>query len=247
MSAITPAIDFSTFPDGDGEPMAETPRHRVQMTNLIFALQRLLSALRRVYVGGNMLAYYNPASGWDHVSPDVFVAFDVEPGERRKWETWEENGHFPDIVFEISSPSTEREDRRTKPALYSRLGVREYYIFDPYGELQPAFQVYGLINGLLQPVEPQPRDSYYSALLSTELRIEDHWLRVIDPATGLPIPVPDELDDARLAAEQHAALAEQRAALAEQRAIQEAEARATAEAELRIMRDRLKHLEGGAG
>jgi Putative restriction endonuclease len=102
-------IDFSTFPDSDGEPMAENDANRIQMSDLIFALQRLLSARDDVYVGGNLLVYYNPANGWDHLSPDVFVAFDASPGLRHSWQTWVE-GKFPDVVFEITSPSTESVD-----------------------------------------------------------------------------------------------------------------------------------------
>src|SRR5437867_893255 len=33
-----PEIDFSTFPDSDGEPMAETVANRIQMVDLIWAL-----------------------------------------------------------------------------------------------------------------------------------------------------------------------------------------------------------------
>ena len=54
--------------------------------------------------------YYTKGFGWDHVSPDVFVTFDVEPGDRDKWETWNEGDRFADVVFEITSPSTIEDD-----------------------------------------------------------------------------------------------------------------------------------------
>ncbi len=254
-------IDFSTFPTGDGEPMGETPIHRLQMSDLIFALETLTAAVERVYVGGNMLMYYNPESGWDHVSADVFVTFGVERRERDAYKTWEEGGKFADVVFEISSPSTIAEDLGKKMRLYARLGVGEYYLYDPQHQVQPYLQAFRLVDGAYIPMLPLTNGGYYSELLGTELRVIGRWLRVIDPATGMPLPIPAELEmrarqeeqarqqaearaeqeeRAREQAEAHAEQAEARAEQEEQarkqaeaRAQQEAQARQEAEAALR--------------
>ncbi|HWE61393.1 MAG TPA: Uma2 family endonuclease, partial [Chloroflexota bacterium] len=158
-----PAIDFSRFPEDDGEPMAETTANRVQMTNLIFAFEQMLAPRGRVNVGGNLLMYYNPESGWDHVSPDVYVAFDVEPGMRRKWLAWEE-GKFPEIVFEISSESTVDVDLGEKRDLYARLGVQEYYLFDPQREMHPRFQCFFRGGDRLMPVPIAADERVHSPL-----------------------------------------------------------------------------------
>ena len=221
-----PPIDFSTFPTGDGEPMGETPIHRRQMSDLIFALETLTAAVERVYVGGNMLMYYNPDSGWDHVSADVFVTFGVERRERDAYKTWEEGGKFADVVFEISSPSTIDEDLGKKQRLYARLGVSEYYLYDPQQQVQPSLQAFRLVEGAYIPMLPLHDGGYYSELLGTELRVIGRWLRVIDPATGKPIPIPAELD--ALVREE-----EQARQQAEARAEREAQARQEAEAALR--------------
>jgi len=118
---MKPAIDWSTFPDSDGEPMAENTENLVQAIDLIFAVRRLFEAQgrTRTVVGGNQLLYYNRHNGREHVSPDVYAAFDITPPTPRKWQTWVQ-GKSPDIVWEISSSSTQEEDVGTKRALYAR-------------------------------------------------------------------------------------------------------------------------------
>ncbi|HVA90556.1 MAG TPA: Uma2 family endonuclease [Chloroflexota bacterium] len=116
-------VDFSTFPSSDGLPMAENDQNRDQMVDLISALKRTLNP-RGHYVTGNMLLYYNQHDGWEHFSPDVFVALGAGAHSREKWQTWIE-GKFPEVVFEILSPSTRREDFGHKVTRYHELGARE--------------------------------------------------------------------------------------------------------------------------
>src|SRR5215831_5624160 len=80
-------IDFSTFPDSDGEPMAETLANRIQMFDLIWAVDVLLRRQGRTnaIVSGNQFIYYNPANGREHISPDVYVVFDRDPPAPPKW------------------------------------------------------------------------------------------------------------------------------------------------------------------
>ncbi len=78
-------IDWDTFPESDGEPMAETQANAVQMVDLIFALTTLVANQGRgnvTAVGGNQLMYFNPAYGRDHVAPDVYVILDYPPRRR---------------------------------------------------------------------------------------------------------------------------------------------------------------------
>jgi Uma2 family endonuclease len=207
-------IDFSAFPSGDGKPMAETEANATQMTDLIFALRHLLEAIPGIHVAGNQLMYYNPHDGWEHVSPDVYVATDVGPGMRESWKTWVE-GKFPDVVFEIVSPSTAGRDLGEKLVLYSRLGAREYYIFDPQDTIRPRFQAYHRSGEWLVPVEPAEDGRVGSAVAPFALRVHDGWLRAIDAATGDLCATPEEERLARLAAEARAMQAEARVVEAE--------------------------------
>jgi Uma2 family endonuclease len=223
-----PAIDFSTFPDSDGEPMAENDANRIQMSDLIFALQRLMADRDDVYVGGNLLVYYNPANGWDHLSPDVLVAFGVRSGLRHSWRTWIE-GKFPDVVFEITSPSTEDVDRGRKMEQYAVLGAREYYIFDPEASMRPAFRGHHIVDGRFAGLAVEASGGIVSPLLGLELRPVDSWLRVINPESGSVVPIPSELDALLRATSERAALELRARRAAEERTKQETQARQEAE------------------
>ncbi len=205
VTRVAPDIDWSTFPESDGEPMAETSANVIQMLDLEFALQTLFDIQERsasTSVGGNQLMYYNPRDGRDHVSPDVYVAFDRRPPAPPSWRTWEE-GKFPDIVWEITSPSTRREDVGRKHALYAQLEVGEYYIYDPQQETNPPFLGFALRGGRLEPLPVSPGGGIMSVLLGAELRPmamgeterrpDGMWLRVIDPRSGLPLPTSEEV------------------------------------------------------
>ena len=254
---IRSTIDYSTFPDTDDEPMADTEDNQALMIDTIFALRHRLEPDGH-HVGGNLLVYYNPASGLDHLSPDVFVALGSGHERRKKWETWIE-GKFPELIVEFASPSTSERDVGEKIDLYSRLGAEEYYIFDPIPLLQPAFQAYHRVGRRLVPQAVGPEQRVASPVTGLIFGILDGWLRVIDPATGVPLRIPDEERAARIATErrweaaERARDAEERARLAaEERARQEAQARLAAEARLALLEAHLRTLEergdqGGAG
>ncbi|MDP9472767.1 MAG: Uma2 family endonuclease [Chloroflexota bacterium] len=55
----------------------------------------------------------------------------------------------PDLVVEILSPSTARQDRIRKLALYASYGVREYWLIDPDAK---ALQVLTLVEGRYEPI-----------------------------------------------------------------------------------------------
>jgi len=194
-----PEIDFSTFPGKDGKPMADNERNQREMIDTMFALRQPLEPLGH-HVGGNLIIYYNPENGLDHLSPDVFVALDRDAGLRESWKTWLE-GKFPEVVVEIASPSTQQRDLGEKLARYGALGAREYYIHDPARRLQPAFRGYRSAGGALVPVPNPSGASIRSGVLGLELRVVDGWLRVIDPANGEPYPTPDEVRDLQRKAE----------------------------------------------
>ena len=250
-------IDWSTFPESDGKPMAETYPNVLQMVDLLQTLPALLVRQGRggTMVGCNQFVYYTPANGRDNISPDVYVAFNRPLPPPSKWQTWVEGG-FPDIVFEITSPSTHRQDLSLSPkgkrTLYAQLGAREYYVYDPQGKMDPVVQGFERRGDRLEPLPSTANGGVYSPLLRAELRPvamgalgirpAGVWLRVIDPTTEQPVPLAEEehssLQEERLA---HAA-AERARLVAEQRAGEEERARLAAEAELQALRATLARL-----
>lgn len=148
MSSLKPIVpDYDEpieYPESDGKPLGETDRHRQLIFDLIHALTTFFLRVKDVYVSGDLMMYYEEGNPQKVISPDVFVVKGVPKGERRIYQTWIE-GKTPDVIIEVSSRKTKREDFTTKMELYARLGVKEYYIFNPeYPKRQPAFNAYRL-------------------------------------------------------------------------------------------------------
>jgi Uma2 family endonuclease len=180
MSASTihtplPKVDY---PETDRRQMAETEIHYQALTDTVATLKEFFRDVPDVYVGGNLLFYYeegNPSASTAH---DVFVVKGVAKKLRRTYKLWEE-AQPPAIVFEITSRSTRLEDQGYKRALYEMLGVREYYLFDPLAEyLQPPLQGYRLVEDDLVTVEPDAEGTFISQELGLRIRSEGSNLRL---------------------------------------------------------------------
>jgi hypothetical protein len=118
---------------------------------------------------------------------------------------WKE-GKAPDVVIEITSNSTQREDKKKKFGIYRDiLRISEYFLFDPTDDyLAPPLQGFRLVSGEYATIEPIA-GRLPSQVLSLHLEREGPKLRVFDPATGQRLPTRLE---ARTAAERRADSAE---------------------------------------
>jgi len=148
--------------------------------------------------------------------------------ERESFKTWEERAS-PCVILEITSKGTAEEDRENKYALYQRLGVREYFLFDPLREYLPRPLLgYRLIGGAYEPLPPADDGSLVSAELMLRLCPEDKSLGLYHFATGERLPLPPEThrlwQEARQQVVQERARAEQ-----EQQRAQQARLRAQQE------------------
>lgn len=185
----TPVI----YPSEDGEPLAESYDH-------LYAIIVTLEVLRQYLIGrqatvlGDQFLYYCEGSPQLRVAPDVMVIFNVEPGGRDNYKVWEE-GQVPSVIFEMTSPSTRKQDREIKKALYEQLGVEEYWLFDPRGEWIPEqLQGYRLMNKSYQAIADN-----YSTALGLQLTVEGKLIAFYRGDTGERLLMPEEM---RVALEQ---------------------------------------------
>ena len=233
-----PAVTVD-YPSSDGKPMAESDSQRKPLTYAVDRLELYFSNDPDVYVSGNILLYYEEDEERSAVAPDVLVAFGVPHRERSSYFLWEER-KAPDFVLEITSRSTWREDQNRKRELYRRLGVREYWQYDPTRDyLEPPLQGLELVGGAYRRLPDRELAdgtmALWSAVLGLELRLQlaERRLRFHDPTTGKDLPDFKETDNQRQEAEDGR---EQEAAArqaAEARAQQEAAARRQAETRVR--------------
>ena len=189
------------YPESDGKPMAETEVHREEMIAAIEALVDHFRNAPDVYVGGNMLFYFEEGNPSACLAPDTFVVKGVAKHRRRIYKVWEE-GRAPEVVIEFTSRSTRFEDQGTKRALYAFMGVREYLLFDPLDEyLDPPLQGYRLRNGEYERLELEPDGTLVSEGLGMILSREGTHLRLRDRVTGEMLLTPLEAQERRRDAE----------------------------------------------
>ena len=210
------------YPDSDGEPMAENDAQLFAMIDTISTLREWFSSREDVYAGGDMLIYYRMNDNETRVAPDVFVVLGTAKHKRNSWIVWRE-GKAPDIVMELASGSTWRRDMVEKRDIYAKMGVTEYWRFDPTSNyFIPPLVGERLGNGEYSTIElTTNRDGLvwgHSAVLELDIcALPDGNLRLYDPASGQWLRTHHE----------------------------EIAARQAAEDELRMLRERLRELESG--
>ena len=232
------------YPDSDGEPMAENDFQYTAMIETTSALRVWFSNRADVYVASDMLMYYRMNDNETRVAPDIYVVFGVAGNhKRRNWIVWRE-GKAPDFVMEIASPSTWERDATDKRDIYARMGVPEYWRFDPTGEhFSPELVGESLVDGQYRnlPLERDGEGRLWgrSSVLGLDIYVLPGLdLRLYDPASGQWLLTPHENHEARLNAEL--------ARLNAEGALQESEtARQQLEAENERLREQLRSLQSG--
>jgi Uma2 family endonuclease len=171
------------------------------MIDLLEALKTYFAAQPDVYVSGNLMCYYEENNPKVSISPDVFVVRGAAKHERRIYKFWEEPA--PNVVLEISSKKTRKEDFGKKKELYAWLGVREYFVFDPDAKLRAPLRVFRL-HGKAYVEEMVIGNRVLSSELGLELVLIEKTLRLFNPRTQEFLRTPAEEATARQQAEARA-------------------------------------------
>lgn len=193
------------------------------------------------YIGVNMFVYYS----WKQVrndeyrGPDFYFVNHVDGAKPRMyWAIWDEDGRYPDVIVELLSPSTEKDDLGLKKELYEqRFRTLEYFCIAPQLE-----RLLGWRLGAGQQYEALTPDAH-GRLWSEQLGYwigpwhgvymgeEQTWPRLFH-ADGSLVLLPHEAERQRAEAERQRAEAER------QRADELAARLAELEAELAQLRAR---------
>ena len=188
----------------DGEPL-ETPWHRAEINLLIESIWWHFRNRTDFFVGGNCFIYYSLTQARErkYKGPDFFYVNNVDGTRKRLyWWVFEEDGRFPDVIIELSSPSTIHADLTTKKDLYERqFKTPEYFCYDPSTE---ALRGWRLSKGVYKTLRPNERGWLWSEELQLwlgkwqgdYLGADECWLRFFERSGQL---APTKADD--LAAE----------------------------------------------
>ena len=188
MRQAVPSPAAVEYPCSDGKPMAENDAQRAAIMYVIGVLEVRYAHRPDVYVSGDLLIYYEEGDPRASVAPDAFVVFGAEDRRRPTYRLWEEP-KAPDFVLEVASRSSWREDEGPKAALYERLGVHEYWQYDPTGEhLGTRLKGRRLVDGVYRPQpvleSPDGARRLVSGTLGLEMRVKGEEMHFFDPAAG---------------------------------------------------------------
>ncbi len=225
-------LDFN--PD-DPEPLPDGMYQYPVFAEIFGILDAHLNTLgdpRTIFRSSNTFICYDPNNLNVRVAPDFYLAFDVDARaimDRKLYLPWEA-GKPPDLVLEVGSESTGAQDTSPKREIYARIGIGEYWRFDPTGGEYYGEPLVGeeLVKGEYRRLElTTHRDGVlkgYSRILGLWLCWQDEMLTFYDERSGEYLRSYREIQ-AALQAEREALEAERSVRLAEQAARQQAEAR----------------------
>lgn len=117
------------YPEEREDDMGETSIHIKLITNFLQMLLHFFHRKEDVFLSANMNLYYEKGNPHRWFAPDLLIAFGVPNVERSSYLLWRE-GIFPQVIFEIASEKTWRNDLDEKFRFYQDLGAEEYYILD---------------------------------------------------------------------------------------------------------------------
>jgi Uma2 family endonuclease len=199
MSAIIPPKRVVHYSDDDGLPTSDNTAQFRWIVTVQGNLEVQFRDAPDVFVAGNHLIYPIEDAPDTKQAPDVYVVFGRPEGDRGSYKVWEEDGIFPQVVFEIWSPGNRYDATQKKFAFYEKYGAEEYYIL--YPEFPAHVEVWRRDGGKL--VQVVDFANWVSPRLGTRFGIIKGELAVRGPSGRLFLS-PSEMAAERDAAEKRA-------------------------------------------
>jgi Uma2 family endonuclease len=196
---LDPEIDYDSLVTEDHKPV-----DRIFIEKLYRLLTRpLYASWPGPGPGGPFLVLADVGWFYQHktpaVVPDVLLTLgvtapeDLQVKQGHSYYQWD-MGKQPDVIIEAVSDRIGGEES-FKKALYARLGVPYYAVFDPRHLLSgDTLRTYELVGGIYRLVEPGPWSAVGLGLRLWQGKfegVEDTWLRWCD-AGGAIIPTGEE-------------------------------------------------------
>jgi Uma2 family endonuclease len=171
------------YPDTDESIMPEGILHFLLSVDLVSMLRAFFSKREDVKVFGNCMLYYEKGNRQKFISPDLMVCFGLKESPKRVYKLWETKV-VPAVVIEFASDTTWLNDVSSKLAIYQKLGVKEYYVYEVDSTHFPlALMAYRLEEGVLTEIEISNK-RILSESLGLELVDTGETLRFLNPETS---------------------------------------------------------------
>lgn len=179
---LHPFRDEVYYPESHDDDMGESALHHKLLSFFFFLLEAHFSANSAVTIAANMNLYYEAGNSYKYYTPDLMVAFGAKKYHRQVYKLWEEKV-FPQVVFEIASETTWKNDIGEKSEFYAQFGTEEYYLLDPEREFLPLpLMAYRRQDNRLRYVQFE-NNRVLSPLLNLEIIDTGKSFRLFNPQT----------------------------------------------------------------
>jgi Uma2 family endonuclease len=174
VNALPSEIPRTAPPEGDA--------HRLPKERALEALREWFRKKRRgIYLSAELPVYY-PSEAVS--APDVIAVLDVDPHPRQKWVVSVEQRGL-DFALEIHVSGDAKKDREDNVVRYARLGIPEYFLFEPLRSRLVGYRLVDGRPGVYQPIVPQ-EGRWTSAVLGLDLAMESGRIRFFSGSAPLP-------------------------------------------------------------
>ena len=168
-----PVVDY---PDCDGQPMADNTLQFEWIVTIEGNLDLLFANDPSAFVAGDNLIY--PVEGKPAIcqAPDVYVAFGRPKGYRGSYKVWNEGGIFPQVIFEVLSPSNSPSEMLRKRLWYEKYGAEEYYVLDP-----ELLELEGYVRGPTGLARVPEMNGFRSPRMGIAFEVEEDGIELRSP------------------------------------------------------------------